>query len=209
MKTKTLTLYLFVLSLSGCAKMDINDNSYNNDKTDIYGEGDLVEKTLPYEKITQIEVTGAIDIHIHNGQTRVYTLKAQQNILDIITMSESRYKLTIGTDQKYNIKRSEGILLDITSPDDIDYFSVTGVSNIIYNGGHSGLVKYDIAGVGNINFNDFTVDSCYMNIAGVSTSYVTVNNLLSINIAGVGNVTYKGNAVVEQLISGVGTITKR
>jgi hypothetical protein len=209
MKTKLFYVSVLIVSLLACSKENISINGSDNNKIAIYGKGELIEKTIPFDKITEIESTGAIDININHGETRSYTVKAQSNIMDLLTFDyQDNKKLIIGTDQKYNIRESKGIILIITSPDDIDNISILGVGNVNYFNGHSKVVHYDIAGVGNIIFNDFTADTCYINIAGVSNSFVSVNNLLNINIAGVGNVTFKGNPHVEQNISGFGTVIK-
>jgi hypothetical protein len=207
MKTKLSILVCLISLIMGCTEelFDHNDNG----KISIYGEGDIVERTFNFDKVSEIENTGVANIVINYGETRSFVLKAQQNIMDIMTVTNSGSKiLKISTDQRYNIRNSKDVTLEITTPDAIDKISVTGVGNITYSNGHAGSVSYNITGVGNINFNNFTVDTCYLTVSGVSNSNLTVSKLLSINISGVCNVHYKGDPTLEKHLSGVATVTK-
>lgn len=207
-RTKLISLLASLVLLLGCDAFHQGFNT-DNDKSVINGVGEVNEKNIHADHVTELELRGVIDLHITYGSTQKFTIQAQQNILDIISTEETGNNiLKVGIDDKYEIKNSKGVILNITTPDTITRISVMGTSNIQFHNGKSSTIRFDIQGVGNIDFNDYSVDKCYLNVSGVANCLLRVNSLLNVQLQGVGSVLYKGSPKVEQSISGVWTLQK-
>ena len=75
-----LTGLIFMIPM-GCENWGTDDNSRN-----VIGTGPVVTQTLTLDEFSKIENTGVADIYVTLGSPQSVVLKAQQNIIDIMTI---------------------------------------------------------------------------------------------------------------------------
>ena len=96
----------------GCVENDPGDNIRN-----VIGTGPIVSKTLTLDEFSKIENTGVADIYVTLGSPQSVVLKAQQNIIDIMTIGVVSDELKIGLENGVSIEKAEEIRFDITIPE--------------------------------------------------------------------------------------------
>jgi hypothetical protein len=206
--TKLLSIYLIALLFSvlmlnnSCSMKECCDNPNK-----IIGSGDLVTENLNLEKFDQISITGQATINVIKGDTQIVILKAQQNILDVLTHEVSNSNLSLGTKNNCSIQTSKGIFLDIATPDSITKIDITGAADMKISGDKQDAFEILITGAANIDATNLEVDNCTITITGSGSCKVKVNKKLKITISGTGSVVYIGNPQIDQTISGSGSIT--
>jgi hypothetical protein len=201
-KTHTIIIVLLIcVFIPSCSDEDCCDHS--NGK--IVGTGNLVSKNLDLGSFTQFHLEGQGNITITKGDTQKVTLRAQQNILDILTTKVNSGVLSLSNDN-YDIQTSTGIFLDIVAPKAITDINITGAGNVNISGAKQDYINIVLSGVGDIDAYNLEVDNCTIKLSGVGNCKVFVDKDLNVSISGVGNVIYKGTPSVTQRISGVGSV---
>jgi hypothetical protein len=196
-----ITALLFCAFVPSCSDEDCCDHSNNR----IVGSGGLVTKSLELASFTQFNLEGQGNITITKGDTQKVTLRAQQNILDILTTKVNSGVLSLSNDN-YDIQTSTGIFLDIVAPKAITDINITGAGNVNISGAKQDYINIVLSGVGDIDAYNLEVDNCTIKLSGVGNCKVFVDKDLNVSISGVGNVIYKGTPSVTQRISGVGSV---
>ncbi len=102
--------FLLMILLNGCEK---DNNGTNN----ITGIGDVVTETLDLSSFQSIKNTGVANIFITVGDTQSVVLKAQQNIIDVLTYDVNSSTLEIGIQENISIRESKGIVFEIGIPE--------------------------------------------------------------------------------------------
>ena len=195
-----LTGLLFMIPM-GCEWDDPSDNNNRN----IVGTGPVVTKTLTLDEFSKIENTGVADISVTIGNPQSVVLKAQQNIIDVITIGVVSDELKIGLENGVSIERAEEIRFDITIPE-ISSIILTGVGDYVLSGDYQEELAISITGVGDVKAFDLEVGTCNISITGVGNCEVHVKNELNVSILGVGNVSWKGHPDITSSINGVGAL---
>jgi hypothetical protein len=184
----------------GCLENDPGDNTRN-----VIGTGPVVTQTLTLDEFSKIENSGVADIYVTLGSPQSVVLKAQQNIIDIMTIGVVGDELKIGLENGVNIERAEEIRFDITIPE-ISSVTLTGVGDYILSGDYQEELTIILTGVGTVKAFDLEVGTCNISITGVGDCEVNVKNELIVTIMGVGNVYWKGHPTRSSSISGVGAL---
>ena len=192
-----LSFYIIVL-FNGCEK---EDNGTNN----ITGVGDVVTETLDLSSFQSIKNTGVANIYVTVGDTQSVVLKAQQNIIDVITYEVNNSTLEIGIQNNTSINESKGIVFEITIPE-IDKIELIGVGDYELSGDSQDELYIILTGVGTVRAYDLEVNVCHITSTGVGNCQVRVNNTLNVTITGVGSVYYKGNPTINSTITGLGKL---
>jgi hypothetical protein len=192
-----LSFYIIVL-FNGCEK---EDNGTNN----ITGVGDVVTETLDLSSFQSIKNTGVANIYITVGDTQSVVLKAQQNIIDVITYEVNNSTLEIGIQNNTSINESKGIVFEITIPEN-DKIELIGVGDFELSGDSQDELYIILTGVGTVRAYDLEVNVCHITSTGVGNCQVRVNNTLNVTITGVGSVYYKGNPTINSTITGLGKL---
>ncbi|NOU16239.1 MAG: hypothetical protein HOO91_01590 [Bacteroidales bacterium] len=182
-------------------------NNYNDSNSDIIiGIGELVEQTVDSASFTKINLIGQSNISITKGDTQVIKIKAQQNILDIMTHRVSNGVFIVGFENNHKIGTNKGIFVDIITPSIISDVSISGVGNIKAYKGQQEAFNITMLGTGNVDAFDLIADNCSIVISGTGNCNVCANKKLNVTIAGVGKISYKGHPDISQNISGTGNI---
>jgi len=198
-------IVLFVAGLICMIPMGCENWGTDDDIRRVVGTGPIVTKTLTLEEFSKIQNTGVADIYVTLGSPQSVVLKAQQNIIDEMTIGVIIDELKIGLKQSVNIERADTIRFDITVPE-INSISLTGVGDYILSGDFQHELTIVLTGVGTVKAFDLEVGTCNITITGVGDCEVNVQNELNVDITGVGDVYYKGNPIKNSSVSGVGRI---
>lgn len=218
----TILALLFILSLSFTANAQ-----WNKWGKGISGEGPKVTRTLNLDDITGIGVAIGARVHLKQGNRQEVTIKAQQNIIDLLDRDVRRGHWDIGLEDNVNLKRHDGIDVYITIPTvkklsiagsgsirgknafkDINDLSVSiaGAGSIELEGNGADL-DVSIAGSGDVELSDFIAQNCEVSIAGSGDCEINVAERLDVSIAGSGDVKYKGDPdKVKSSIAGSGNV---
>lgn len=186
----------------GCEWDDPSDNNNRN----IVGTGPVVTKTLTLDEFSKIENTGVANIYVTIGNPQSVVLKAQQNIIDVMTIGIVSDELKIGLKNGVSIERAEEITFDITIPK-ISSIILTGVGDYILSGDYQEELTISITGVGNVEAFDLEVGTCNISITGDGDCEVHVKNELNVTIMGVGNVSWIGHPAISSSVTGLGSLT--
>jgi len=181
----------------------LNDNPSPNDK--ITGTGPIVAKTLNFASFNKIESSGVANFYITLGDPQTVTLKAQQNIIDIMTYEVINTTLFVGIKKNISIEKAEEIRFDI-SISEINNIKLVGVGNFDLSGDLQDDLSISLIGVGSIDAYDLEVGNCTIVSTGVGDCKVRVRDELDVIISGVGSVYYKGNPLITQNVTGVGSL---
>ena len=208
MKTYLATFIIVIIFLIGFTSCD-NDNNItnnnNNNTVTVIGTGNVVSDTITLAAFHSVSNLASFDIKITKGSPQQVILKAQQNILDVVTYQVNNGQLDLGIQNNVNIQTSQGLKAEIIIPE-ISRVGIIGAGDFDLSGGHEDVLYIDITGAGNVMAYNLNVDTCYITTTGVGNCFVKVNNLLSITITGVGSIYYKGSPSINQIITGVGSV---
>ncbi len=191
---------LVFIFFAGCEDNDPDDNNRN-----VVGTGPIVSKILSLDEFSMIENTGVADIYVTRGSPQSVILKAQQNIIDVMTIGVLGDELKIGLENGVSIEKAEKIRFDIIVPE-ITSVTLTGVGDFILSGDYQEELTILLTGVGKVKAFDQEVGTCNITVTGVADCEVNVKNELIVNLTGVGNIYYKGHPSIDSSISGVGSL---
>lgn len=178
---------LAFLFSAGCEDNDPDDNNRN-----VVGTGPLVSKTFTLDDFSKIENLGVADIYVTLGNPQSVVLKAQQNIIDVMTIGVVGDELEIGLEKGISIDKADTIRFDIRVPE-ITSITLTGVGEYVLSGDFQEELEIILTGVGNVSAFDLEVGTCSITITGVGNCEVFVKDRLNATITGVGNIYWKGH----------------
>jgi hypothetical protein len=188
-----------VLIIPGC---DIEDWP---DKVEVTGTGPIISRSLDLPSFNKIENTGIGDFDITIGTPQSVVLKAQQNIIDVMTYKVVNQTLKVGIDKDVTIEGHEGIRFEITIPE-IKGIVLSGVGDFELSGNDQSTLSVTMTGVGNIEAYEMKVNTCNVTLTGVGDCKLYVLDQLNVTITGVGYVYYKGDPVINSKITGLGKL---
>jgi hypothetical protein len=183
----------------GCEK----DSIKNLNK--VYGTGEIVTKTLSLDSFSKIEHDGVANLYVSLGSPQSVTLKAQQNIIDVLTWEVSEGTLLIGTGENISIETHKEIRFEITVPE-LSSLLHDGVGDATLQGDLQNSLDIDFRGVGEVDAYSLPVNECLVLNSGVGDCKVMVNNYLEVDISSIGNVYYKGNPQISITDNGNGEL---
>lgn len=190
---------IFVLSIAGCNEDDLNNND------NIIGTGPIVTQNLDLDSFNKIENVGVANFYITIGSPQSVVLKAQQNIIDVMTYEVVNQTFEVGLQENVSIENHEEIRFDITM-ESINEIELIGVGDFILAGDDQDELTINVTGVGNIKAFDMRVGICSITFTGVGDCEVHVIDELTVILSGVGNIYYKGNPTINSTITGTGQL---
>jgi len=195
-----LQAFMLLLAFAMC---DSDDDQNPNKK--ISGTGPVVTKTLSFQPFHKIENTGVANFYISLGDPQSVLLKAQQNIIDIMTYEVINGTLFVGIVENTSIENAEEIRFEITI-NEINDIKLVGVGDFQLSGDFQDELSISLTGVGNVEAYDLEVGKCTIVSTGVGDCEVNVRDELDVTITGLGTVYYKGNPDITQSVSGMGSL---
>lgn len=175
-----------------------------NDLT-LTGQGDLVTRSLELGSFSRIELNGVANLYLSTGDEQRVTLKAQQNIIEVLTWGVSGNTLTIGLKEGVSLRQHEEIRFEITLPE-LSHLLHDGVGEITLKGESQDVLGINFRGIGQVNAYDWPLDHCVVLHSGTGDCRVRVNSTLDVDIAALGNVFYRGNPQINCSDSGLGDL---
>jgi hypothetical protein len=193
-----LILAFFCLIFQGCEDDGINSRT-------IDGEGAVVTEILELDSFDKINNTGVANFYVTIGSYQSVALKAQQNIIDVMTVNVSGETLNVGLEKGVSLGKHEEIRFEITVPS-FSAIDLTGVGDFILSGEDQDELTVRLTGVGNVRAFDMTVGTCSITTTGVGDCEVSVTDALDVTITGIGIVYYKGDPSLHTEITGIGDV---
>jgi len=191
---------IFCLLLIACDP--VNDN--HNDRV-VNGTGPIVSQILNVSSFERIENAGVANIYVSIGSPQFVRLKAQQNIIDVLTYEVIDNTFKIGIEKNISIGQSEDIIFEIVVSKLSD-ISIFGVGSYELEGDFQDDLTISLIGVGDVHAYEMEVGTCTILSTGVGNCWVNVRDELNITLTGVGNVYYRGIPAINQNVSGAGNI---
>jgi hypothetical protein len=145
------------------------------------------------------------NFYVTIGSPQSVVLKAQQNIMDVMSWEVANKSLKVKLDKDVSIQNYEEIRFEITVPE-IDDINLVGIGDFELAGNNQDKLSITLTGVGHINAYDMQVNTCNITLTGVGDCKVYVLDQLNATITGVGSVYYKGNPDINSVITGVGKL---
>ncbi len=193
---------VLLFAFNGC---DTDGDLNNNEK--VIGTGPVVTQTLDLKSFQRIENMGVSNVYVTLGSPQSVILKAQQNIIDVLTYEVVNNTLKIGVAENISIKNTVEIRFDIVI-NEISDIGLLGVGSFELSGDFQDELSISLIGVGHVNAYDLEVGICTISSTGVGDCRVRVQDELNVTITGVGNVYYKGKPSITQNITGAGTLVE-
>lgn len=190
---------VYILSSPGCNDDDpLDDNK-------ITGTGPVVTQNLDLDAFNKIENVGVANFYITIGSPQSVVLKAQQNIIDVMTYDVVDQTFEVGLQENVSIENHEEIRFDITM-ESINQIELIGVGDFNLSGDDQEELTINVTGVGNIKAFDMKVGTCTITFTGVGDCEVHVIDELTVTLSGVGNIYYKGTPTINSTITGTGEL---
>jgi hypothetical protein len=195
---KSIVLTAGLLTLS-CEKEDWNNS------LKVSGQGEIVTQPLNLNPFTQINLEGVANLHITIGDEESALLKAQQNIIDVLTWEVSSGTLTIGLKPGVTIHNHEEIRFELKTMV-MSRLVHEGVGEVNLVGTVQDALEFDFRGVGNVFAYGLPVDNVLVLNGGTGDCKVRAIDYLEVDLSSVGNVHYRGNPEISCTKSGLGEL---
>ena len=194
------SIVLAAISMTiSCEKEDWNDN------TRVSGEGEIVIQQLSLEPYSEIILDGVANLYITVGMEESTTLKAQQNIIDVLRWKVSSGTLIVGLKEGITLHNHEEIKFEL-NVQVLNKLIHEGVGDVSFKGTSQDDLDIDFRGVGNVFAYGLTVNNCVVLNSGTGDCKVQANKTLDVDIASLGNVYYRGNPEISLTDSGPGEL---
>ena len=171
----------------------------------LVGQGPVETKALTLAPFSGIELEGVANLYITSGEEQSVVLKAQQNMMDVLTWDVSAQVLTIALKDGVSLRNHEEIRFEIQLPA-LDRILHEGVGDIQLQGSPQREMDLVHRGVGNMDAYDLPLEQCVLLQAGVGDCFVKVATNLDVDITGPGNVYYRGTPQISCTESGLGSL---
>lgn len=96
----------------------------------VYGDGHIATRDANVGSFHSVDVGGAIEAHINQGNSNSVKIETDQNIMDLVEVFTEGNTLVARTRNGYNLQPSRKIVIYITAPEFKD-LDVSGASKII------------------------------------------------------------------------------
>ena len=176
-----------------------------NDPTKVTGVGEVVTLPLNLDAYSKIILEGVANLYITVGDQESTLLKAQQNIIEVLTWEVSSGVLTIGLKEGVKLHNHEEIRFELNTSA-LHELIHEGVGDVNFRGIGQDELEIDFRGVGNVYTYGLPVDDCVVLNSGTGDCKVRVNENLEVDISSIGNVYYRGNPEINCNDSGLGEL---
>ena len=194
----------------------------------VKGNGNIKTREHTVGSFKNVEVSGAIDLYVAQGDTKPVTIETDENLLQYIEVVQEGERIVIKSREGYNLRPTSKIKVYVTSPvyNDID---VSGASNIT---GQTKIVnkeniKMDVSGAGDINM-DVNAPAIHAEVSGAGTvnlkgetktfdltltgaakahCYELLSENTKVEISGAGDADVFASVKLDAEVSGAGSVT--
>ncbi|MGO4597906.1 head GIN domain-containing protein [Terrabacter sp. 2RAF25] len=196
------------------------------------GSGAARAETRQVSGFSIVRLAGQGDVRIVPGSSESLTVRAQENLLPLLTSEVSGGTLTLGTKDGTAITTSEPITYDVAVKD-LQGLEISGSGTITAAGlsdtglndtglrveisgsgsvtvdGSADRQDVDISGSGDYNAAQLASKEATVTISGSGSADLAASSALDVTITGSGSLTYSGNPKVTQSVTGSGSIGRR
>jgi len=208
------------LLLSACAITGINVTR---------GSGELTTQTRNVSGFERVQVDGAGELIISQGEEESLEIRAEDNIIDELTSDVSNGTLVLGYRDNFlrnSIIPTERITYTLNVID-LSEVTINGAADLEIDALETGSLVLEINGAGQVSIDQFTADSLSVQISGTSTieiagqvadQSITIDgagnyqagdletNRTTVNINGLGNATVWAVETLDISIDGGGNL---
>ncbi|MFN7964767.1 MAG: head GIN domain-containing protein [Acidobacteriota bacterium] len=192
----------------------------------VSGSGKVVEETRTVSSFSKIESAGSTDVVVTIGSPQRVVIKADDNILPLITTTVSDNALSIGSRGNYSTRNAVQVLVTMPSLTSLELAgsgaaninglqeqgfeaSLSGSGDITATGTTTSL-KVSIAGSGDVHLFGLIAQHGEVSVTGSGNVEVHVSESLQASVMGSGDIVYDGAPEkLERRVIGSGEITAR
>ena len=192
----------------------------------IKGNGDIKTETRTVSDYDKIAIAGSFDIKLHKGNEGKLTVKADENLMEVIITEVKNGKLKIRIKKGYNIRSKRAIVVTVPF-ENIDAIALAGSGEVVSKDPiNSEDLKLSLAGSGSMDINisarnlsssvagsgslnlqgDVNEYKCSVAGSGNVNSFDLKANKVSVSVAGSGNVKVNANDEIKANTAGSGDI---
>lgn len=171
----------------------------------ITGKGEIVEREIHLEPFSRVILDGVANLYIRVGEKQSITLKAQQNIMDVMNCKVSADALTISLKEGVSLNNHEEIRLEI-SVLKLHKLLHSGIGNLILEGIKLETFEIDHRGIGDVHAYRMPVNHCVVLHSGTGSCMVKAIDELEVDISALGDVYYKGSPQITLNDTGLGDL---
>ena len=194
----------------------------------VKGNGNIKTTEHPVGSFKNVEVSGAIDLYVAQGDTKPVKIETDENLLQYIEVVQEGNRIVVKSRDGINLQPTSKIKVYVTSPvyNDID---VSGASNIT---GQTRIVnteniKLDVSGAGDINM-DVDAPAINAEVSGAGSvnlkgqtktfdltltgaakarCYELLSENTKVDISGAGEADVFASVKLDAQVSGAGNVT--
>ncbi len=196
----------------------------------VRGNGDVKTEERNVSSFDEVEVHGAMDVMVSQGDERSVKVEADENLMQYIEIEQEGNTIKIGTKQGYNLRPSHKMRVYVTSPS-YSRLDVSGACNIITQNKLSGngpialemsgagkikadvdapRVKASISGSGSVEMTGETKDfDLHLSGAGKARCYDMKSENTTVDISGAGSAEVYASVNLDAGVSGAGSVRYR
>lgn len=191
-------IFIAIIAVSGCIGQGIT------------GSGKVVNETRQINGFNQIDLNGAGELIITQGNTESLTIQADDNLMPYIKTNVNNNRLTISFDNAMPLPtQSVKIYLTVKN---INSITTSGSGKINSNNLKANNLTININGAGESNLNNLNANTLKIIISGAGKMTLSGNvNEQNINISGAGdyNAANLSSKITSLSINGAGRGTVR
>lgn len=214
-------------AIAGVILMAVLGSGCSRDAMDgTTGSGNVQTQARDVRGFDSVELTGAGRLTINQTGTDSLTVRADDNILSLLTSEVAGTTLRLGIKPGASIGRAGDITFAVTvkqlkgvSSSGAGEVTVTGVDGPDLSVTHGGAGKVavsgrvtsqavNLSGVGQYDGRDLTSQDAEVSISGTGSAVVNASRTLVARISGVGSVQYLGDPQVTKDVSGMGEVKR-
>jgi hypothetical protein len=193
----------------------------------VKGNGNISTEEKTVEAFDEVEVHGAIDVYVTQGELKPVRIEADENLLQYIEVKQRGRKIEVRSRRGYNLKPTADLKIYVTSPrytkidvsgacdiigetrvssDDRLRLLVSGAGNIKMEV-DAPEVSANISGSGSVKLAGKTRDfSCDLSGAATASCFDLLAENVKVDISGAGDADVYASMKLDASVSGAGSV---
>jgi hypothetical protein len=193
----------------------------------VKGNGNISSIEKNVSDFNEVEVSGAIDVHVSQGELRPVRIQGDENLLSYVEVDQEGDKIEVRTKKGFNLRPTKKMKLYLSSPN-YRKLDVSGACNItsdnrlalnnpldleVSGAGDINVdvnapsVEAQVSGSGNVNMKGETRNfELKISGAGDAKCYGLLSEKTKVNISGAGSAEVFASVELDANVSGAGSI---